>query len=1046
MNRKALVVGINTYTHLHSLNAPAADANAIADRLEQDGDFGVIRVPEAITQQHDQLIPTVGKTLSVTQVDLEKQLRLFFDPDSPQCPDIALFYFSGHGLRDPDGGYGLDKGYLATSDTDPNRSRSGISLAWLRNLVSRSPIENQIIWLDCCHSGGLLIDIDAANPGQNSRRNRCFIASSLEYETSWQDLNSPYSVLTKALLDGLDPTRSPESWIDTQTLVNHIKEAIRGELQSPVCYYFGQAINLTRSEQVKVAEAKVTIDAGICPYKGLEFFDLNTEDPKYFFGREKLTDQLLDHVRTENFMALVGASGNGKSSVLRAGLLHQLQEGRLPGSDQWQILIMRPDAQPMKNLATAFLPKDGSQLERADVLKHLSDGAIGLIRLVEAATSSRVVLVIDQFEEVFTRCEDITEREQFFACLMGALSETDNKLCLILAMRSDFVGKCLERDYSGLAQQVQQHMISVLPMNPEELKAAICKPAEQVGLQVEAALVTQMLNDIKGSPGYLPLLQYTLKELWQQRQDNQLVFSAYQKLGGIDGTLNKRATTIYNSFDAAEQRTVQHIFQQLTQLGEGTEDTRRRVFLDNLIAEPQHPAARVNQVIATLAAPENRLLVTSEVVSKGNDAERMAIVDVAHEALIRHWQLLRQWIEQNRDLLRQQRRIEASAVAWQEQGRSKGYLLQGLPLIEAKQFQKKQAERFPLSDPARTFIQKSIWQRRWNRLKTASWLIVPALLIGCIAEYRLREISLSNDYDRIIEQEGTQAERKAVIERVSGCDKQVKVRQGLAWLDRYITERLFGNCRSLIRAPLPKADLSNADLSNAKLSYADLSYAKLSYAKLSYADLSYAVLIEAHLFDADLSKAVLSEAHLSKAILGKANLSEAILSEAYLSSADLSFADFSGAKLSGAILFDAYLFDADLSYADLREAILREANLSSADFSSADLSYADLREANLSNADLSYAILVNTDLSSADFSYALLIATNLHESENLNSKQLTGENQPYLCGTGLPSNINIKPNRDCDNPDLAQFLTDRYSYTTEEAQQIIDQARSKQWE
>jgi hypothetical protein len=239
--------------------------------------------------------------------------------------------------------------------------------------------------------------------------------------------------------------------------------------------------------------------------------------------------------------------------VLRAGLLHQIRLGRrIAGSEQWQLLMMRPDAQPMKNLATVFLPAEGSQLDRAEALGKaeglLKEGGAGLARLIEAAPAPRVVLVVDQFEEVFTRCEDVEEREQFFACLMGALAAAGDQLCLVIAMRSDFVGKCLERDYSGLAQQVQAHMVSVLPMQPEELRDAICQPATQVGLTVEDALVTEMLDDIQGAPGSLPLLQYTLKELWQRRQDNQLVLSAYQALGGINGTLDKRATELYREF------------------------------------------------------------------------------------------------------------------------------------------------------------------------------------------------------------------------------------------------------------------------------------------------------------------------------------------------------------------------------------------------------------------------------------------------------------------------------------------------------------------
>jgi hypothetical protein len=324
------------------------------------------------------------------------------------------------------------------------------------------------------------VNVGAANPGHGESRDRCFIASSRDFESSWTDLNSPYSVFTKALLDGLDPTRLPGRWIDTFALVDYVNQALTGELQTPVCTNFGEAILLTRTWQVQAqAVTSTQVEQGICPYKGLEFFDCNEDDPKYFFGRESLTENLLDQVRTSNFLALVGASGNGKSSVLRAGLLHQLKIGRrIVGSEQWRIRITRPENRPMQNLALTFVDEGLSDLDRAEALGRakglLEEGAEGLARLVQASSAPRVILVIDQFEEVFTRCESDTERDTYFACLMGALAPTDHKLCLIIAMRADFVGKCLERDYSGLAHQVQEHMTSVLPMQTEELRAAIC--------------------------------------------------------------------------------------------------------------------------------------------------------------------------------------------------------------------------------------------------------------------------------------------------------------------------------------------------------------------------------------------------------------------------------------------------------------------------------------------------------------------------------------------------------------------------------------------
>jgi uncharacterized protein YjbI with pentapeptide repeats len=506
-----------------------------------------------------------------------------------------------------------------------------------------------------------------------------------------------------------------------------------------------------------------------------------------------------------------------------------------------------------------------------------------------------------------------------------------------------------------------------------------------------------------------------------------------------------------------QQLTIRHIFQQLTQLGEGTEDTRRRVFLDNLISEPLHPTERVKTVVERLADKENRLLVTSEVVSKDDQAERRAIVDVAHEALIRYWRPLRQWIEQNRDLLRQQRRIETSAVIWQEHQKSKGYLLQGLLLDEALHFQKQQAETFPLSDEARAFIQKSRRQRQWNRLKIANSLIIPATIAIVIIEYNIREERIKADYERL-EEKGTYAEKLAVRDLVKGCREQ----QIHSWLPAYLLERLFGNCRSLAEVKLAQSNLRNLDLRNADLSNADLRSAELTGANLGNTNLSNADLQSASLGNATLKGVNLENANLSDTYLVKANLTDGDASNAEFQYADLSETNlnstiFSGASLNHAVLFDAVLLEANFQDANLDSANFRGATLERANFSNANLDSTNFRSASIGdtdfyNANLSNAYFNETNISDVNFANAnlmktIILAVDFRDTNGLNHSQIE-DGSPIICNAILPEELSLRDiaNRDCEK--LAEILHERYPAafkTSEEAKIYIDEKRSIIW-
>jgi len=679
MSRDALVVGINQYYSLKPLNTPAADAEAIAQYLETYGNFQVVhRLPLIIQDDQFTVDAEVEPEKLVTAAKLEKALSQLFNPQGTHIPETALFFFAGHGHRKNRGG--ILEGYLATSETNPNRRDWGVSLKWLRELLQKSPIKQQVVWLDCCYSGELL-NFEDADPGdRGAGYGRCFIAASREYEVAYESASSQHGVLTEILLQKLGADRM----VDNYALTDFIQQNLKQSVQQPLTHNSGSRILLTQ-QPIEPETAKLS---GECPYKGLRFFE--EADAKYFYGRDDLTDELIEKVRLGNFLAVLGVSGSGKSSVVRAGLLHQLKLGKKLGeSRQWRICEPftpnEKEQSPFDNLArvlvAADLP-DATWLKEFDSVKYLlQKGAAGFKQWLDKIEAPRVVLVIDQFEEFFTRC-DFSERQQFFECVLGCLPppEAVSQFCLVITMRADFLGKCAEQDYAGLTRYIDAHQVTVTPMSETELEAAISEPAKQVGLDIEAELITAMLKEVEG-PASLPLLEYTLTELWQHRQLNCLTVAEYIRLGGVQGTLQKSADRAYAALTAVEQSVTQWIFFALTQLGEGTEDTRKQVLKTDLVTA-QHSAGLIDQVLDKLATA--RLVVVDALGSRGDKQPLVTVIDVAHEALIRHWGKLRKWLDENREFKRWKDGLNREMQIWQKVGRKKEELLRGVKLLEAE--------------------------------------------------------------------------------------------------------------------------------------------------------------------------------------------------------------------------------------------------------------------------------------------------------------------------------------------------------------------------
>ena len=411
------------------------------------------------------------------------------------------------------------------------------------------------------------------------------------------------------------------------------------------------------------------------PYKGLRAFQESDADT--FFGRAALTEQLLSRLASSGgarFLTVVGPSGSGKSSLIKAGLIPALRQGALPNSARWFVTEMLPGAHPLEELEAALLRVSVNPLP--GILDQLAEDRRGLIRAVKRTLPSdlevELLLVIDQFEELFTLVSDEVVRAHFIDNLLAAVTDLRGRVRIILTLRADFYDRPLL--YPRLAELVRSHTEVIVPLSASELERAIVGPAEQVGLSFEAGLIATMLKDVSEQPGTLPLLEYTLSELYERRQDRLLTLTAYRELGGISGALARRADDLYESLDEAGQNAARQMFLRLITLGEGVEDTRRRV----LQAELSSLASEANTMDDVIEMFSQYRLLTLD----RDPLTRGPTVEIAHEALIGEWGRLSEWLRESREALRVQRRLMAAASEWLQNGREAGFLASGARLTQ----------------------------------------------------------------------------------------------------------------------------------------------------------------------------------------------------------------------------------------------------------------------------------------------------------------------------------------------------------------------------
>ncbi|HYO16288.1 MAG TPA: TIR domain-containing protein [Thermoanaerobaculia bacterium] len=451
---------------------------------------------------------------------------------------------------------------------------------------------------------------------------------------------------------------------------------------------------------------------GVSPYRGLQFFDV--EDARFFFGREALTQWLLDKLRpasAENrFLAIVGPSGSGKSSLARAGLLASLKKGdAIAGSQDWPVAVCKPGAQPLESLAVALTSAarlGDSVSALRELIRDLREDSrtlhlITRLALHDVPAERRFVVLVDQFEEVFTLCSDEAQRQPFVDNLLDAATAAEGRTVIVLTLRADFYGRCAA--YPNLAAAVSDRQILVGAMTRDELRRAIERPALLAGCELDPGLVDLLLEETEGQPGSLPLLQHALLQLWDRRKGRRLTVEAYREIGGVEGALEKYAEGVYGDLPEAEKEVCHQVLLRLVQPGEGTVPTRCRLLLEELKPVNEQGARAVEDVVQKLAGA--RLLTTGD--------EKNPTVELSHEALTTGWKKLTEWIEADREALLVRRQLDDAVEDWIANGREPSYLYRGGRLAQAEEWAASRSGE--LSRSEREFLDASLALRDAER-------------------------------------------------------------------------------------------------------------------------------------------------------------------------------------------------------------------------------------------------------------------------------------------------------------------------------------------
>ncbi|MBW4691785.1 MAG: caspase family protein [Lyngbya sp. HA4199-MV5] len=735
MARYALIIGIAEYTtaSFQSLESPVQNANAIADILDQYGEFNqVMRLPFRREAGQKDLGNVIRKPL--TNETLVRELQKFLQD---AAGSEVLLYYSGHGFSKVQPLSGTSEGYLAPSDCQVELNaagqviaeKNGISLADLNKLINHHKFSSLVVILDCCNSGAFLeSDMVRRDFTFGYERDYYLITACRGSSKAYE--GEHHSLLTAAVLKGLSPASvtSGSGWISGDRLFDVIGDELQNSRQEPLRMGWGRSITLVRYKQRQPVPTPESTFNPANPYMGLKAFEQYQAD--YFFGRGQAVRALLDRLDKNRFLSVIGPSGCGKSSLVKAGLLPELEGDRLPGSHDWQIKIITPGQYPLQVLTQTL-----EQL-------HSND--------------KPVVLFVDQFEELFTLCPNEEEQRTFIKRLNDETNNPTRQTRIIVAMRGDFLDRCAKfQESADLINSTAPTTYMVTPLTEAklvaELEDSIICPAALHEVSFEPGLVSRIVNDVVNQPGAMPLLQYALMQLWDNcistdGRSRLLTLQSYNAIDGVKGALQRWADQFYTSLSPTDQTFVRDLISELVQIGDAGEVTRRRANWERLraIATSQE---QLNRIIGSLIY--QRLLVADD-----------KTVEVAHEALLSESKLIQGWIDENRDDIRLQQRLEIYRHEWQDHDRSENYLLDAGRLAAIDEWmEKKQPRLMPVDQE---FIEES--RRRRDRQFQAQ----------LEQERRLREEAEGRELAEIGEKIEAEARAEAEAERSNESVARVK--------------------------------------------------------------------------------------------------------------------------------------------------------------------------------------------------------------------------------------------------------------------------------